>query len=405
MPQKFLLIKAISHNLWKNLHHVMELLLVAEITGRKPIVYWGCSCLYQDVLYNNAFDLYFEPISDCDIYDVINKKFTFYPPIWTYDNLTSDDPNKSNLCYRNIGDFIGSQADVVISDVSIYITRIIPFITKDHPTYAMTPLQIYRYLFDKYLKLKPDIKKEIEQYYDTNLGSANHVLAIHMPGDFTLDIYPQIKRYNINMIYHPVNPNTRSKSKKPKKRYDHFKVDDTIYQHEIVRLLKVTQHGDPYKILNKEVQITLKNFHIDKIFLITDREDILEEFSLEFGSMLFYSNYKRTPINDSREPVYIENHLNNRSKGIEILRDTYIATMCDFFIGYGFSNLSYGVTHLKDWPETNIKLTYWMFEKLYNFSYERIKTGRYSPEEADGKYRLMTKMTKNSIKKVQRVFK
>lgn len=407
MPQnKYLLIKAISHNLWKNIHHLMELLLVAEITERIPVVYWGTNCLYKEEIYNNAFDLYFEPISSYDIYDVINSDYTFYPPIWKYDNLTSDDPNKSRLQYRNIGDFVGSDADVLVSDINIYITRIIPFIKKEHPEYGMTPLQIYRYLFNKYLKLKPDIRAQIQQYYNKNLGNGSHVLAVHMPGDFTLDIYEQIKRYNdINMLYHPISPNIRSKNKKMVPRSDRFLVDDTIHQHEIVRFLKVTQTGDPYLILNSEIENILRKYNIDKIFLITDREDIIEEYSKVFGSMLIYSNYERVPKNDTRKVEYLENHLNKRSKGIEILMDTYIASKCDFFIGYGFSNLSYGVTHLKDWSDTNIKLTYWMYDKLYNFTYEFMKTGRYAPEEADGKYKLMAKVTENSFKKIQSVFK
>jgi hypothetical protein len=251
MPQnKFLLIKAISHSLWKNVHHLVELLLVAEITERIPVVYWGTNCLYNEVIYNNAFDLYFESISPYNIYDVIHAEYTFYPPIWKYDNLTSDDPDKNGLKYRNIGDFIGSNADVLVSDINIYITRIIPFIKKDHPVYGMTPLQIYRYLFNKYIKLKPDIKEEIQKYYNTNFKNTSHVLAVHMPGDFTLDIYSQIKRYNdINCLYHPTNPNIRSKFRKLKPRCDHFQVDETIHLHEIVRLLRVTQSGDPYKIL------------------------------------------------------------------------------------------------------------------------------------------------------------
>lgn len=403
--KKFILIKAISHNLWRNIHHLTELLLVAELTDRIPIVYWGTNCLYKKEIYNNAFELYFEPISPYNIYDVIHPELTYYPPIWKYDNLTSDDPDKERLKYRNIGDMMGSNADVVVSDANIYVSRIIPFIHKEHPTYGMTPLQIYRYLFNKYLKLKPDIQTKIQQYYNNNIKSAGHVLAVHMPSDFTLDIYTQIQKYNNMMVYHPLNLSLLGENKKIKDRRDHFLVDETIHLHEIVRLFDVTQSGDPYKILNPEIRSMLKRFNIDKIYLITDREDIVEEYKKSFDSLLIYNNYERIPKNDSRKAEFLENHLNKRSKGIEILLDTYIASMCDFFIGYGFSNLSYGVTHLKNWSDTNIKLIYWMYDKLYNFTYEFMPTGRYAPEEADGKYKLMTKVAGNSLKKIQRVFK
>lgn len=406
MPNdRFLLIKAISHNLWKNVHHLMELLLVAELTGRTPVVYWGTNCLYNEVIHNNAFDLYFEPISPYTIYDVIQPEFTYYPPIWKYDNLTSDDPDKSRRMYRNIGDIMGSNANVVVSDMNIFVKHMIPLITKEHPVYGMTPLQIYRYLFSKYLKIKPDIEEEIQRLYDIKFENAGPILAIHIPGDFTLDIYPQIREYNnLNMLYHPENLNMLYHPNKLQ-RSDRFQVDETIHLHEIVRLFKVTQSGDPYKLYQPEINNILGKFNINKIFLITDREDILEEYTKLYGPMLIYNNYERVYKNDPGKFEHLENHLNKRSKGLDIIKDTYLASKCDFFIGYGFSNLSHAVTHLKDWSETNIKLTYWMFEKLYNFSYEFMKTGRYSPEEADGKYRLLSQIAGNSIKRIQRVFK
>ena len=43
---------------------------------------------------------------------------------------------------------------------------------------------------------------------------------------------------------------------------------------------------------------------------------------------------------------------------IEVIKDTYLAAQCDFFIGNGYSSLSNTVMRLKDWPETNIKLLY-----------------------------------------------
>lgn len=403
--EKFLLIKAVSHSLWKNVHHLLELLLVAEITGRVPVVYWNSSCLYKEEIYHNGFELYFQPISQYTIYDVINQEFTYYPPIWKYDNLTSDDPNKEKLIYRNIGDMIGSDADVVVSDLNLNISKLIPFVTSQHPVYGLTPLQIYRYLFQKYILLKPEITKEIQQSYEKIIDPSEQVLAVHIPGDFTVDIYNQIREYyNKDNIYHPNTLSWLYRTKKLKDRKDRFLVDETTHLHEIVRFFNVMQYGDPYLLFHTEIKSFLKKYGIHKIFLITDREDILEEYQKTYGSAVTFYNYERTAKNDTRMAEYFETPLNKRSKGVEILKDAYTAAQCDFFIGYGFSNISYGITHLKEWSDTNIKLAYWMFDDLYNFSYELMKTGRYAPKEADGKYRLLAKMTKNSIKKIQRVF-
>jgi hypothetical protein len=407
MPDdRFLLIKAISYSIWKNVHHMIEQLLVAELTKRIPVIYWGSNSKHNVVIHDNAFDMYFEPISPYSIHNLIRPDFSYYPPIWKFDNLMSDDPNRSKHTYRNTGDLMDSNANVIVGDISIPVKHIIPWVAMDHPVYGMTPIQIYRYLIGKYIHIKPDIENEIKEFHDIKLKSEEPVLAVHLPGDFTLDMYPQIQQYNnLNMLYHPENLNMFSRSKGRKKRRDRFQVDETLHLHEIVRLLNVTQAEDPYKLYHPEIRHMLGKYNISKIFLITDREDIVEEYTKLYGSMLVYNNYERIRSNDAGKPDQLENPLNARSKGFEVIKDTYIASKCDFFIGYGSSNLSHAVTHLKDWSGTNMKLTYWMLDKLYNFSYEFVKTGRYTPEEADGKYRLLIKHAGNFIKSIQRRFK
>lgn len=403
MPNdRFLLIKAGSHNLWANVNHLMEQLLAAELTKRIPVVYWGTNCLYNGNIHNNAFDMYFEPISPYSINDVIRPEYTYYPPIWKYDNLMSEDPDRLKRLYRNTGDMMQSEADVVVSDVETPMKHMTYWITSDHPAYGLTPIQIYRHLFYKYLKIKPDIKKEIRRFYDLKMKNEDSVLAVHMPGDFTQGIYPQIEVFNrfirLNMLKH-------NEVHSHKDRKDLFQYDDTGYMHEIARIINAAKSQDPYSLYFPEIDKILGKFSIRKIFLITDREDIIEEYKKAYGSMLIFNDYERIHKNDAGNTSHMENHLNKRGKGVERIKDAYLASKCDFFIGYGSSNLSHAVTRLKDWSETNIKLTYWMFEKLYNFSYEFMKTGRHSPEEADGIASMFVKQAGDSFKRMQRVLK
>lgn len=403
---KFLLIKGISQNLWKNIHHTLELLLVAELTHRTPVIFWGTNCYFKDMICNNAFDLYFEPVSPYTIYDVINTEYTYYPPMWKHNNLMTDDPNKSTRSFRNAGDLIGSTADVIVSDISMPVKMLMPFIPKEHPTYGMTPYQIYHYLFDKYIKLLPDVDDAVKAFSRNYLQKREPILAVHMPGEFSLDIYPNIREHlnyallnrlnNINMYLHP---------QKLKLRSDKFQVDDTIHQHQVVRFLKLSDREDPYKVYHPEIRSIVGKFNVEKIFLITDREDILEEFKKTYGSLLVANQYERVRKNDVTPTAQMENHLNMRSRGIESIIDAYSAANCDYFIGYGFSNLSHAVTQIRVWPETNMKLTYWMIKKIYNFTYDFVKTGRYAPEEADKKKRLLMKIARNSLEKVRRAFR
>jgi hypothetical protein len=120
--------------------------------------------------------------------------------------------------------------------------------------------------------------------------------------------------------------------------------------------------------------------------------------------MVLYSKCERISPGENGKTEQLETFLNKRSKGIEILKDTFIAALSTFFLGYGASSLSHAVIRLKSWPETNVKLAYWHFDKVYDFTYEFVKTGRNAPEESDGKYKLMLKNIENKFKKIAVVF-
>ena len=57
-PQ-FLLIKAWGFGFWSDVSHVLGCLLLAEITGRTPVTYWGRNSLFRDGSGQDAFRLYF----------------------------------------------------------------------------------------------------------------------------------------------------------------------------------------------------------------------------------------------------------------------------------------------------------------------------------------------------------
>ncbi|MGE5496097.1 MAG: hypothetical protein ACM3S4_12445 [Burkholderiales bacterium] len=398
MPgDRFLLIKASSSELWENVHHAVVMLLAAELTGRTPVIFWGTNCLFDGKLYNDAFSMYFEPVSQYTIYEVMRRDYSYYPPIWKHDNLMSDDPDKESNIYRNIGDLLASDANVVVSDTNISVKQLIPWIGKDHELYGMTPLMMYRRLMDRYIRPKSDIAAAVKSFRDKYINGSQPVLAVHMPGDLPLGIYPQISAFTkLNMSYHSNMHITRN---------DVFEVDETIDQHQTVRLMDAAIPQDPYKAYHPEIRKTLGRFAIKKMLLITDREDVIDEFKEEYGSMVFCSDCERIAAGDACRSGGLETFLSMRSKGVETLVDTYAAAACDFFIGYGSSELSHAVIRLRDWPETNFKLHYWMFSKLYNFTYQFVKTGRKSPEEADGRLRLIIKNAENSLRRVASVFK
>jgi hypothetical protein len=318
---RFLLIKAFGWGFWADMDHLMGQLLAAELSGRIPIVYWGTNSLYSDTNGTNAFELYYEPVTAYSINDLLRPDYTFYPPIWSYKNITTEDLDKTTYVYRNLGDLMKSDVNVVVSDVHYFARPIMEFMKKDHWAYGMTPLQVFRCLICKYLKLKPDILTEIGQFYNTFLKDNTPVLAVHIRGTDKVQEVANLASLN--------------------KRY------------------------------RKEIERYLQLYGVKKIFFLTDTKSILDQYKRLYGDMLVSTESNRGVDKDTA--VQLDNYMNRRRKGIEVLKDTYLAARSDYFIGNGYSNVSFAVNRLKDWPESHITLFYNTLQLDRNFAMKRTK--------------------------------
>jgi len=346
---RFLLIKAWSYILWADVEHVLSQLLIAELTDRIPIVYWPTHCLHNGFEHTNGFELYFEPVSNYTIFDIAKSQYTFYPPVWDQDNLLMDDPDKETWVYRNIGDIMSSKENVVIGDVYFDIYNLLSFIKKGHPAYGMTVREIYRYLFKKYIRVKQDIVVEVQGFYNSWLRDDKPVLAIHVCGADRSKIFDLKKFKSQNYKY-------LSKS------YRNSKKDAIEKQIRVPRFgwkSKVLEPNQPY---HEEIKKYIDKYDIKKLFLLTNSEEILNEYQKKYGSMIVATECKRAPV-DGAIP-FLENPMIKRRQGIEIIKDTYLASKCDFFIGNDFSSQSHAVVNMKDWPDSNVKLLYWKIRKM-----------------------------------------
>lgn len=321
--EKFLLIKSWGCGFWSDIDHVMGQLLVAELTNRVPIVYWGTNSLYGESFKTNAFELYYEPVSKYTVYDAIKPQYTYYPPVWRYNNIMVEDLDKITWMNRNLGEMMNSDANVLVSDVHYFIRPIINFITKEHWAYGMTAHQIYRGLFDKYMKLKQDIKLEIDEFYDEKIKGQGPILGVHIRGGDKVREVENLSRFN--------------------KRY-YTEIDNFI-----------------------------KRYRINKILLLTDCTEILEEFIKKYDSKVIFTDCRRGAINATENAPHLQEYTLKRRKGIEIIKDTYLGSRCDFFIGNGYSNVSYTVKRLKDWPEENIILFYRDLKSEIKLAKKRVK--------------------------------
>lgn len=304
--ERFLLIKSWGCGFWSDVDHVMGQLLAAELTGRNPVIYWGPNSLYAESFRSNTFDLYFMPVSNYTVHDLIWDGYSYFPPVWNSKNIMIEDLDKITWLHRNLGDMMSSDANVLVSDVHYFIRPIIPYIPNHHWAYGMTAHQIYRGLFDRYVKLQPDIEQEIEAFYDTFLKENHPLLGVHIRGGDKVREVKDLDR--LNRQYYT------------------------------------------------EINNFISNCNVKKILLLTDCEDIIKEFQSRYGDMLIFTDCRRSHLKDTINAAHLQDYTEKRRKGIEIIKDTYLAAKCDFFIGNGYSNVSYTVKRLKDWQEENVRL-------------------------------------------------
>lgn len=315
---RFLLIKALGHSIWSDVDHAICQIFAAELTNRIPIVYWGMESMYSASIDTNSFNLFFEPVSDFTVEDAVHKEYSYYPSTWSYESIMAEDTDRLKMECRDLKSMMNSDADVVVSDVYYPLRAMLPWAKAGHWSYGLTPYQIYRRLFDKYLKLQPEIKKEIQKFINTNpdFRDERPILGIHVRGDAIVNEVAQL--YDLNEFYKP-------------------RIWDFVVR-----------------------------YNVRHVFVITDSNKMFRQYKRLYGKndMMIYPDSKKMPF-QARIATCLLDYPNKRHKGvelqkdtIEIIKDTYLASKCDFFIGNGYSNLSNTVMRLKDWPETNIKLLY-----------------------------------------------
>lgn len=296
---KYLLIKAWGYGFWSDLDHVAAGLLLAEITGRQPIVNWGSNSLFRAPdSAGNAFEHFFEPVSGLTMDVLTRDGLSFYPAKWNNSNLQLEDHQKwSGEGSRITGLYqLRREEDVVVSDFHTKVNDLIPWILESSPLFGKDRNQLYRHIFTKYLCLKPALQAKVDQQAAT-LFAGKQWLAVHMRGSDKV------------------------------KEMAHLDAINQAYWTSIDQILKVNPG------LN--------------IFLLTDSDQLLTEFKQRYGNKVLSLDCVRSS-NDTG--VHYAGH-SGVELGEQVIMDSWLAAHCDMFLGNGGSNVSVGIRHLKDWRQ------------------------------------------------------
>jgi hypothetical protein len=302
---KFLLIREIAAGLWNEMHHVLTQLLAAEIMQRIPVVYWGKGSLYACTDGSNAFEQFFLPVSSCNVHDLAKEGFSFYPKRWDITNILLSNPQTIGDDGQGTDCPAQCDADVCVRDTYIDVEKIIPLIPEGYPLYGLNRRELFYRLIQKYIRLQKEAQAFIDAFHDENMKGAAF-LAVHIRSSDKIAEVPHL--HELNGRYAP----------------------------EIEKVLQA----------NPGI----------RIFLMTDCIEILEEYKKRYGGLLVHTECQR--VHRDGQGVHFREYPDNRGKGFEIIRDTWLAARCDYFIGNGYSNVSAAISELKNWKNDRIKLLY-----------------------------------------------
>lgn len=302
---RYLLIKAWGGGFWADMDHVLGQLLLAEITGRKPIVHWGSTSLFTDDPSHDAFSTFFEPVSVHSISDIMGRGFDFYPAKWNESNLQGDVNKWSGPGSRLHALLTLNRPErVVVSDFHTPLLNLLAWIPGDHPLRRKSPGEVYRWLIAKYLEPRNDVRARIEGFYSQKMAGRIWVSAHIRATDKLLE------DPNLGVL--------------------HENFPDLIRR-------GMARHPDA------------------GLFLITDCALTKEHYAELFGERLLTTDCVRSATGIGVHQM--EDVPSRRQLGVEVMIDTYLAARADYFLGTGSSQVSCFVMHLGNWtPSTCLML-------------------------------------------------
>ena len=297
---RYLLIRDWGAGFWADVDHVLGQLLIAEITGRTPVVHWGPGSRFGDGTHADNWTRYFEPVCAATIADIepLHASAACFPEKWNAVPCTGKVPNRwvgpgsrpSNL------DNLASDAPVVVGDFFYSVACASTWLEPGHPAAGLSVHHIYRYLINKYLRPMPQVRSAVEAFAVSHFGDGP-VMAIHIRGT---DKHTETKPFGDLAAEYPALLDAMS-TKHPAKR----------------------------------------------MFLMTDEAAVAERFRANFGDRVVMTDAFR---GGGARGIHFDESLGGPRLGREVLVDTLLAARAGCFVGFGPSNVTGMILVLKDWP-------------------------------------------------------
>ncbi|MGH1428683.1 MAG: hypothetical protein ACRBEE_12140 [Arenicella sp.] len=186
--ERYFLIHSWGSGLGFDLLYLMQQLLIADLSDRKPIVYWGSNSLYNDDPNEDCFVKYFDPISDMTIDDLDQYMPDVYPAHWQKRDLRdyvrrTRWRNKINNQQYKVGGlyFLNRSEKVIVGGEYASVGMLRPWLANGHRYSGTLVGDIYRDLVRRYIRPKQYLQDRANQFIQHSF-SGSAFIAIHIRG-------------------------------------------------------------------------------------------------------------------------------------------------------------------------------------------------------------------------------
>ena len=314
---KYLLIHAWGSGLGFDLLHLLQYLMLAEMTKRTPVVYWGNNSLYSDNE-SDCFVDYFQPINDLTIETINSENIKIFPDYWNEQDLNiylrrtkwRNTHNDQSYKITSI-DYLNKEETIVVSGEFTNIKSMLPWLHKGSSYYGVDVITIYKSLVKKYIKPKDEFNNNVNKILKDKFNNADFI-AIHLRG---------------------------TDKAKEKQSSDISNINDNLIE----------------RISGLDSSLP--------IFLMTDDTRQLERMVKLFGDRLVSLEVTRSQ-NDN-VGVHYESS-DKKQIATEVITDVLVAAKAKYFFGCGFSYLACIVSYLATENQTSTLLPYDINTRFYD---------------------------------------
>lgn len=307
----YLVIKPWACGFWGEVHHVVTQIVLAEISGRTPVVFWNADCRYWEPGDGNAWEIFFEPVAGVRFEDLATRPISWFPPDWTPERLHTEKVNylhgEGPKKGRSSIFALISDAEAAVADGYMEFRQAQRLAPAGHPLARVSSAALHRRIFQSHIRLRPEVLADIRETAE-GLFRKRPVIAVHYRAPAS------------------------------------FKQVEAIDDHEVTP-------GRYFPVIDG----FLASRRDAGVFLLTDFTPAIGTFRDRYGDRLLMLPATRLENAEAFEVGLDRGHDGHRLAR-EVLRDAYMAAMCDAFVGDGASGVSCSIMSLKSWHPTEATL-------------------------------------------------